>query len=72
MNMCSKCEIRWRKRPPFCMGSELPESGKLRQFLLSDGTQIDGNEYLESLEYVCYRINFLHRGTWKNCRSILA
>lgn len=54
------------------MGRELPESGKLRLFLLSDGTQIDGNEYLESLEYVCYRINFLHRGTWKNCRSILA
>ena len=34
----------------FCMASELFESGKLHLFLISDGTRIDNNEYLKSLE----------------------
>ena len=34
----------------FRMASEIIESDKLHLFLLSDGTQIDDNEYLESLE----------------------
>ena len=32
------------------MASEIIESDKLRLFLLSDGTRIDNNEYLSSLE----------------------
>ena len=34
----------------FCMASEIIEPDKLYLFLLSDGTRIDDNEYLESLE----------------------
>ena len=34
----------------FGMDSEIIESDKLHLFLLCDGTQIDDNEYLESLE----------------------
>ena len=34
----------------FCMASELLESIKLRLFLLLDGTLIDDNKYLKSLE----------------------
>ena len=34
----------------FRMASEIIESDKLHLFLLSDGTRIDDNEYLESLE----------------------
>ena len=34
----------------FCMASEIIESDKLHLLLLSDGTWIDDNEYLESLE----------------------
>ena len=34
----------------FRMASEIINSDKLDLFLLSDGTQIDDNEYLESLE----------------------
>ena len=34
----------------FYLASEIIESDKLHLFLLSDGTQIDDNEYLESLE----------------------
>ena len=32
------------------MASEIVELDKLRRLLLSDGTRIDDNEYLESLE----------------------
>ena len=32
------------------MASEIIESDRLRLFLLSDGTRIDDNEYLERLE----------------------
>ena len=32
------------------MSSEIIESDRLRLFLLSDGTRIDDNEYLERLE----------------------
>ena len=34
----------------FHMASEIVELDKLRRLLLSDGTRIDDNEYLESLE----------------------
>ena len=34
----------------FCMASEIIEANRLHLFLLSDGTRIDDNEYLESLE----------------------
>ena len=34
----------------FNMASEIIEADRLHLFLLSDGTQIDDNEYLESLE----------------------
>ena len=34
----------------FNMASEIIEADKLHLFLLSDGTQIDDNEYLSSLE----------------------
>ena len=33
-----------------CMASEIIEANRLHLFLLSDGTRIDDNEYLESLE----------------------
>ena len=35
---------------PFRKASEIIESDKLHLLLLSDGTRIDYNEYLESLE----------------------
>ena len=35
---------------PFNMASEIIKADKLHVFLLSDGTRIDDNEYLESLE----------------------
>ena len=34
----------------FHLASEIIEADRLRLFLLSDGTGIDDNEYLESLE----------------------
>ena len=34
----------------FNLASEITEADRLHLFLLSDGTQIDYNEYLESLE----------------------
>ena len=34
----------------FNMASEITEADRLHLFLLSDGTRIDDNEYLESLE----------------------
>ena len=34
----------------FNLASEIIETDRLHLFLLSDGTQIDDNEYLESLE----------------------
>ena len=34
----------------FNMSSEIIEADRLHLFLLSDGTRIDDNEYLESLE----------------------
>ena len=34
----------------FLMASEIIEANRLHLFLLSDGTRIDDNEYLESLE----------------------
>ena len=34
----------------FHMASEIMESDRLHLFLLSDGTQIDDNEYMSSLE----------------------
>ena len=34
----------------FYLAGEIIESDKLHLFLLSEGTRIDGNEYLESLE----------------------
>ena len=34
----------------FHMASEIIEADRLHLFLLSDGTRIDDNEYLESLE----------------------
>ena len=33
----------------FNVGSEIIETDRLHLFLLSDGTQIDDNEYLENL-----------------------
>ena len=35
----------------FCMATEIIEADKFHLFLLSDGTRIDDNEYLSSLEY---------------------
>ena len=35
----------------FCMASEIIEADSFHLFLLSDGTQIDDNEHLGSLEY---------------------
>ena len=34
----------------FCLASKIIEADRLHLFLLSDGTRIDDNEYLESLE----------------------
>ena len=34
----------------FCLASQIIEADWLHLFLFSDGTQIDDNEYLESLE----------------------
>ena len=34
----------------FNLASEIIEAGRLHQFLLSDGTRTDENEYLKSLE----------------------
>ena len=34
----------------FCLVSQIIKADRLHLFLLSDGTRIDGNEYLESLE----------------------
>ena len=34
----------------FYLASEITEADRLHLFLLSDGTRIDDNEYLESLE----------------------
>ena len=36
----------------FNLASEMIETDRLRLFLLSDGTRIDDNEYLSSLENV--------------------
>ena len=35
----------------FRMASKITEADRFHLFLLSDGTRIDDNEYLESLEY---------------------
>ena len=49
--------LNWSTRPGttghghlFYMASEITEANKLHMFLLSDGTRIDNNEYLSSLE----------------------
>ena len=34
----------------YCLASKIIEADRLHLFLLSDGTRIDDNEYLESLE----------------------
>ena len=53
----------------FNMTSEIIEADRLHLFLLSDGTRIDDNEYLESLEngtelIVCTEEQI------QNCRSL--
>ena len=52
----------------FNMASEIIEADRLQLFLLSDGTQIDDNEYLESLEN---SIELIVCTEEQNCRSIL-
>ena len=52
----------------FNMASEIIEADRLHLFLLSDGTQIDDNEYLESLEN---SIELIVCTEEQNCRSIL-
>ena len=49
--------LNWSTRPGttghghlFCLASEILEADKLHLFLLSDGTRIDNNKYLSSLE----------------------
>ena len=39
-----------RHRSSFYLASEITEADRLHLFLLSDGTRINDNEYLESLE----------------------
>ena len=49
------------------MASEITEADRLHLFWLSDGTRIDDNEYLESLE----NSTELIASTEENCWSIL-
>ena len=56
LNYCDKNHIKRIPIPvkdmdhPFRLASEIIKADNLHLFLLSDGTRIDDNEYLESLE----------------------
>ena len=54
----------------FHLASEIIEADRLRLLLLPDGTRIDDNEYLESLENITVLL-LASRSKSKNCRSIL-
>ena len=54
----------------FHLASEIIEADRLRLLLLPDGTRIDDNEYLESLENITVLL-LASRNKSKNCRSIL-
>ena len=53
----------------FNLASEIIEADRFRLLLLSDGTRIDDNEYLESLENITVLL-LARRNKSKNCRSI--
>ena len=49
MKIISKeCPLLWKS--PFYLASQIIKADRLHLFLLSDGTRIDDNEYLKSLE----------------------
>ena len=50
MNISKELPLLWKTAHLFNMASEIIEADRLHLFLLSDGTRIDNNEYLSSLE----------------------
>ena len=54
----------------FCMATEIIEFDVFNLFLLSDGTRIDDNEYLDSLENGTELIS-VRRNKSRNCQSVL-
>ena len=56
---------------PFLMASEILEFDTLHLFVLSDGTRIDDDKYLESLESAAELIISIERNRSKYCQAIL-
>ena len=54
----------------FCMATEIIEFDVFNLFLLSDGTRIDDNKYLDSLENGTELIS-VRRNKSRNCQSVL-